>query len=177
MLATLAGTPFDPVAVDLAVAVAVERTAPLIVVDVRECPVGGRGARPDLGDPPDVAASLRSPVARAAAAGVAVEAARVLALRPTAALLGIALECRPALFVFGPDASRLSRLRGLSPRRYRRCLHVLAARTSCQIWTPAPEHVGAPETRCARALAALAAIACAWPSPPQRSWGMAVPGQ
>jgi nucleotide-binding universal stress UspA family protein len=169
MLATLGGTAFDADAVDLAVAVAVERAAPLIVVDVRACPVGGRGARPDLRDAPDHAASLRSPLERATAAGVAVEDVRVRALRPTAALLGIVGEHRPALLVFGPDARRLSRLHRLSPRRYRHCLRALTTRTSCQLWTPAPEPVAAP-TRRTRALSALVAAACAWPSPPARVW-------
>src|SRR4051812_38218337 len=77
VLATLASTPFDAGAIRLAVEASVENAARLIVVNVVDCSVGGRGPRTDIGDPPDVAAALRSVVEQATAAGVSVTSIRV----------------------------------------------------------------------------------------------------
>src|SRR4051794_32940314 len=60
MLATLASTPFHARAAELAVELAVESAATLMVVNVIDLPVGRMPLR-DLGDPAAVARSLRAP--------------------------------------------------------------------------------------------------------------------
>lgn len=135
MLMTLQSTPFAPDAAALAIDLAIENAAALIVVNVVDCPVA-RGPRADLGDPPAVAEALRAPAARAAERGVVVRALRVRSQRPLATLVDLVGEHAPGVVVFGPDPARLSRLRHASPRRYRRAMRALEARTTCLLWRP-----------------------------------------
>jgi nucleotide-binding universal stress UspA family protein len=135
VLATLRSTPFDAQSAELAVDLALETAAPLVVVNVVDMPVGRCPGR-DLGDPPAVAASLGAPADRAAALGVAVTVLRVRSVRPVATLVDLVRELAPGAVVFGPDPARLSRLRHLSPRQYRRAARMLAARTTCLLWRP-----------------------------------------
>jgi nucleotide-binding universal stress UspA family protein len=155
MLATLVSTPFDERAAELALELAIERPAELVVANIVEYPVGGRGPRADLGDPPDAAASLRAPVEAGAAAGVTVTALRIRSLRPASTLLGVVSAHEPSVVVFGPDLARLSALRGLSRRRYRRALRMLEVGASCLLWAPAPTH---PDLR-PRRRSSVAAVA------------------
>jgi len=133
MLATLRSTPFAPAAADLAVELAVETAAALVVVDVVDAPAG-RARRIDPGPAPPAAAALRRPAERAAAAGLPATMLRVRAPRPIAALVELVGETAPAIVLLGSDPARLSRLRHLSPRAYRRAARVLEQRTSCLLW-------------------------------------------
>ena len=142
VLATLRSAPFDAVAAELAVDLALDGVRPLVVVNVVEMPVGRR-PHPDLGDPPDVAAALAAPGDRARAAGATVTVLRVRSLRPLAALIGLIGDLAPAAVVFGADPERLSRARPLSRRVHRRAAGVIAARTSCLLWVPDPQPAAA----------------------------------
>jgi nucleotide-binding universal stress UspA family protein len=142
MLMTLESTPFEPDALDLAIAAAVDRSAALVAVNVVERPVG-RGPRTDLGDPPHMAAEMRDAMARATRAGVEVEWLRVCSTRVTDAVVDIAEAHAPALVVLGADLDRRSKLR-LSRRRYRRTLRALATRTDVLLWSAPPSRSPAP---------------------------------
>src|SRR3954467_10292691 len=134
MLATIASAPLHPSAVDLAVEVAAEAAALLVLVDVADAPAGGRGAAPPpppllvLVDVVDAPAGVRGaapplpaslgpgslPAAaeRAAAAGVAGTMIGGPGVRPVATLVAVVAEQRPRLLVFAPDPGRLSPWRG-----------------------------------------------------------------
>jgi nucleotide-binding universal stress UspA family protein len=166
MLATLASAPLDGRAVNLAVEVARDHGAALVIVDVVDLPAGGRGRAPDTSAPPEVAAALRDAAARAAAEGLAVTTLRGPSARPLATLLRLVGDQRPRLLVFGPDPGRLSRWRDLSPRRHRRAVRLLEARTACLLWTAATDaRVSAGTVR--GAMAALASLARRRPAAPR----------
>jgi nucleotide-binding universal stress UspA family protein len=168
MLATLASAPLDERAVDLAVEVARDHGAALVIVNVVDLPTGGRGRVPDIGDPPEVAATLRDAAVRAAAEGLEVTTLRGPSARPVATLLRAVADQRPRLLVFGPDPRRLSAWRNLSQRRHRRAVRMLEERTECLLWTAATEsRVSAQTMR--GATAALASLAGRWPATP-RPW-------
>jgi hypothetical protein len=168
MLATLASAPLDERAVDLAVEVARDHGAALVIVNVVDLPGGGRGRVPDTGDPPEVAATLRDAAARAAAEGLPVTTLRGPSARPVATLLGLVAIHRPRLLVFGPDPRRLSAWRNLSQRRHRHAIRLLEERTGCLLWTAATESRVSTET-IRGATAALASLARRWPAAP-RPW-------
>jgi hypothetical protein len=129
MLATLAGAPLDEGAVDLALAVARDHDARLVLVDVEDHPGGGRGTCPGFG------VSVFGEIAeRAVADGVPVTTLVGRSVRPITALVEAAAAERPRLLVFGPDPGRLSAWRHLSRRRYRRAVGALERRTSCLLW-------------------------------------------
>jgi nucleotide-binding universal stress UspA family protein len=137
MLVTFESTPFDPAALDLAIAAAGDRSAALVAVNVIERPVG-RGPHTDLGDPPAVVAEMRDALARATRAGLEVQWLRVCTTHVAEAVVDIAEARAPALVVIGADLERRSRLR-LSRRRYRRALRALATRTDLLLWSPGAE--------------------------------------
>jgi nucleotide-binding universal stress UspA family protein len=166
MLATLASAPLDERAVDLAVEVARDHGAALVLVNVIDLVAGGRGRVPDAGDPPELAAALRDAAARAAAAGIPVTTLRGPSPRPLATLLALVAEQRPRLLVFGPDSHRLSRTRGLSPRRHRRATRLLEQRTACLLWTAATDSRVSAETL-RGAMAAIGSVARRWPALPR----------
>jgi nucleotide-binding universal stress UspA family protein len=169
MLATLAGAPPHPRAVELAVEVARDHGARLVIADVLDQPVGGRGVAPALPDPPELAAAVESATAEALAAGVRVTVIRGPSVRPVATLLELVHEHRPRLLVFAPDPARLSRRRGLSPGRHRRALRSLEQHTGCLIWAPATSQRVSAET-IRRAFAAIASLARGWPGALPRLW-------
>jgi len=135
VLATLRSAPLQVGAVDFAVDLALEGARRLVLVNVVEIPLG-RGAHGDLGDPPAVAAAIHAHAERARAAGAAVAELRVRSPRPLAALVQTIAALAPGIVVLGADPDRLSRLRGLSPRGYRRAARALEARTTCLLWLP-----------------------------------------
>src|SRR4051812_10244868 len=105
MLATIASAPLHPSAVDLAVEVAAEAAALLVLVDVVDAPAGVRGAAPPL--PASLGpGSLPAAAERAAAAGVAVTMIGGPSVRPVATLVAVVAEQRPRLLVFAPDPGR-----------------------------------------------------------------------
>jgi|tagenome__1003787_1003787.scaffolds.fasta_scaffold20956630_1 hypothetical protein len=166
VLATLFNAPIADEAINLAVDAAFEQRALLAVVNVRDIPVGGRGPRIDLGDPPDVAASLRRATSAADAVGVPTTRHRFRRLRPVAALISVINEVDPVLAVVGPDVTRLSALRPMTARRCRRSVRALWRRTSCLLWSPSAEPIPA-EARCATTLGALIT---SWPRQRARLW-------
>jgi nucleotide-binding universal stress UspA family protein len=150
VLATLRSAPIAPAAADLAVDLAREIEAPLVVVDVVDAPPG-RSRRAHPGSPAHVAAALRAPAERAAAEGTAARVLHVGATRPVDALVALVDETAPAIVVLGPDPDRLSR-RGLSRRAYRRAVAALDTRTSCLLWRVTPEPSAASAARRVRLL-------------------------
>jgi hypothetical protein len=152
MLLTLESTPFDQTALDLAIAAAVDRSAPLVAVNVVERPVG-RGPHTDLGDPPHVVAEMRDALECATRAGVEVQWLRVCSTHVTEAVVEIAEAHAPAVVVVAVDVDRRSKLR-LSRRRYRRALRALATRTELLLWSPDPDFAPALLSLADRALPA-----------------------
>lgn len=160
MLATIAGAPLGAESIRVAVAAAADSGGRLVVVTVVDMPVGGRGPRIDLGDPPDLARSLNAAVLMATSIGVPVTTVRVPTLHPVASLAALAADRRPGLLVVGPDLERLSRLRHMSMPRYRRVIRALERRTSCLLWTPALEPL--PPAAAPRRSRALPALIAPW---------------
>jgi nucleotide-binding universal stress UspA family protein len=133
LLATL-DVPFAEDAAAFAVDAAVETGQPLVVVNVAEVPLGpwsllgyGYLERDDLQQ------ELRKPAELAHSLAVPVERLRVCSPHPVDALLEIVAERNPALFVFGPDRSRLK------PRTYRRAAKKLHAHVTCLVWFAEPD--------------------------------------
>ena len=128
LLATL-DVPFAGDATAFAVDSAVESGQPLVVVNVAEVPptpwtLLGYGyiEKEELQD------ELRKPAELAQALAVQVERLRVCSPHPVDALLEVAAERNPAILVFGPDRSMLSK------RRYRRAAGAIAERAPCLVW-------------------------------------------
>ncbi len=131
MLLATVGVPFEPAACVFAVDAAVESGQPLILVNVVELPPLAMSVQmgyDQLDDTEELAESLAAPARLAASLGVAVERLRVRSPRPTKALLMLVAEREPAVLVFGPDRSRVSR------RRYRKAVSVLRERAPCLVW-------------------------------------------
>jgi hypothetical protein len=168
MLATLASAPLDERAVDLAVEVARDHGAALVLVDVLDLSAGGRGRAPDRRDPPELAAALHDAAARSAAEGLRVTTLRGPSAHPVATLLRLVADQRPRLLVFAPDPRRLSAVHNLSRRRHRRAVRLLEQHTACLLWTAATESRVSAET-VRGAAAALTALARRWPATP-RPW-------
>jgi hypothetical protein len=137
VLATFAGTPFEPEAARLAVEAALETGAALLVVDVVEIPAGRRGAQPAADPvPPAVAAALRAPARLARDLGVAAQSLWLPTLRPVAALVALVAHRRAALVVFAPDPAALRRFGSPSRRRARAFRRALERDAPCLLWTP-----------------------------------------
>jgi hypothetical protein len=137
LLATVRNTPFAAAATDLAVDLAREIDAPLIVANLVDAPAT-RTRRVDPGPPQAVAAAIRAPAGRAAAEGIPATVLHVRALRTVDALIALVADTGPAIVVFGADPARLSH-RHLSRRAYRRAVAALEARTSCLLWRVTPD--------------------------------------
>ena len=130
LLATL-DVPFDHDAVTFAVDSAVEMGTRLIVVNVVEwapLPLSAIMGYDDLPYPPVMAESLAEPVRLARSLGVEVTRLRVKSLHPIPALLEVVAEQDPGLFVFGPDRSRIMRL------RYWRAARAIRSSVTTLIW-------------------------------------------
>jgi nucleotide-binding universal stress UspA family protein len=130
MLATL-DVPFDPNAVVFAVDSAVELGQRLIVanfVEQEPLPLSAMMGYDDLPYTPEMAESLAEPVRLAVSLGVTVARLRVKSFRPVQALVEVVAEENAGLLVFGPDRSRIRRL------RYRRAASAIRARVTALIW-------------------------------------------
>jgi|SRR3954447_14810318 hypothetical protein len=166
VLATLFDSPLADEAIRFAVDAAVEQGTRLAVVNIPQMPAGGRGPLIDLGDPPDLAVSLRRATSAATAAGVSAASYRIRSLRPPAALVSLLRQEEPALVVLGPDVTRLSPVRGMTARRYRRTVRALRLRTSALIWSPNLDVLPAPKPRrCPRVRAVIASWPISRPGP------------
>lgn len=132
LLATL-DVPLDPGASTVAVDAAVESGQPLIVVnivEVRPLPLSLVMGYDDLGYTEEMERSLREPAELAHSFGLQVERLKVKTLHPVQALLNLATERAAGLLVFGPDRTKLGRL------RFRRAVRALRDRATCLIWLP-----------------------------------------
>jgi nucleotide-binding universal stress UspA family protein len=130
LLATL-DVPYADEAIAFAVDSAVENGQPLVLVNVAEVlPTAysllgyGYVEREELQD------ALLKPAELARSLAVEVERLRVCSPHPVDALLEVVAEREPALLVFGPDRTRVSR------RRYRKAEHAVRERASCLVWSP-----------------------------------------
>jgi nucleotide-binding universal stress UspA family protein len=130
LLATL-GVPFDADAVAFAIASALELGEPLIVANFVErapLPLSAMLGYEDLPDPPELATALAEPARLARSLGVTVTRLRVKSLHPVAAMLEVVAEQNAGLFVFGPDRSRIMRL------RYWRAVRAIRSGVTTLIW-------------------------------------------
>ena len=130
MLATL-DVPFDPNAVVFAVDSAVELGQRLIVanfVEQEPLPLSAMMGYDDLPYTPEMAASLTEPVRLALSLGVNVSRLRVKSFRPVTAMVEVVAEENAGILVFGPDRSRIRRL------RYQRAARAIRSRVSALIW-------------------------------------------
>jgi hypothetical protein len=130
MLATL-GVPFDHDAVTFAVDSAVELGQPLIIANFAErapLPLSAMLGYDDLPDPPELASSLLAPATLARKLGVEVTRLRVKSFHPIQAMLQVMSEHDAGIFVFGPDRSRIRRL------RYLRAVRAIRSRGTALIW-------------------------------------------
>lgn len=131
LLATL-DVPFDHDAVVFAVDAAVESGERLIAVNVAErppLPLSVMLGYEDLPYPPAMAESLAEPVRLARSLGVEVTRLRIKSLHPIPALLEAVAEQNPGILVFGPDRSRMFRL------RYWRAVRAIRSRVTTLVWT------------------------------------------
>ena len=132
LLATL-DVPFDHDAVVFAVDSAVEMGARLIVANIVEwapLPLSSIMGYDELPYTPEMAESLAEPVRLARSLGVEVTRLRVKSLHPVSAMLEVVAENDPGLFVFGPDRSRIMRL------RYWRAARAIRSSVTTLIWLP-----------------------------------------
>lgn len=130
MLATL-DVPFDAKAVVFALDSAVELGQRLIVANFVErapLPLSAMLGYDDLPYTPEMERSLAEPVRLAQALGVDVARLRVKSFHPIAAMAEVAAEQNAGLFVFGPDRSRMLRL------RYRRAARAIRSTVTALIW-------------------------------------------
>jgi nucleotide-binding universal stress UspA family protein len=130
LLATL-DVPFDHDAVVFAVDAAVEAGERLIVANVVErppLPLSVMLGYEDLPYPPEMEQSLAEPVRLAHSLGVDVTRLRVKSFHPIPAMLEVVAEQNAGLFVFGPDRSRINRL------RYWRAARAIRSSVTTLIW-------------------------------------------
>jgi nucleotide-binding universal stress UspA family protein len=130
LLATL-DVPFDRNAVVYAVDSAVELGQRLIVanfVEQEPLPLSAMLGYDDLPYTREMAESLAGPVRLALSLGVDVVRLRVKSFRPVQALVEVVAEQNAGLLVFGPDKSRIMRL------RYWRAARVIRSRVTTLIW-------------------------------------------
>jgi hypothetical protein len=130
LLATL-DVPFSEEATAFAIDSAVEDGRPLILVNAAEVlPTAYSLLGYGYVEREDLQAALRRPAELAQSLVVPVERLRVCSPHPVDALLEVVAERSPAVLVFGPDRTQLSR------RRYRRAERAVRERASCLVWTP-----------------------------------------
>jgi nucleotide-binding universal stress UspA family protein len=130
MLATL-DVPFDPEAVAFAVGSAIELGQPLIVANFVEwapLPLSTMLGYDELPYPPEMEQSLAEPARLAHSLGVSVTRLRVKSFHPIPAMLEVVAEQNAGLLVFGPDRSRMMRL------RYRRAVRAIRSTVTALIW-------------------------------------------
>lgn len=130
MLATL-DVPFDADAVAFALDSAVELGQRLVVANFVErapLPLSAMLGYEDLPPVPEMAQSLAEVVRLACSLGVEVTWLRVKSLHPIPALLEVVAEQDTGLLVFGPDRSRISRL------RYWRATRAIRSSVTALIW-------------------------------------------
>ena len=130
LLATL-DVPFDQDAVAFAVDSAVELGQPLIIANFVErapLPLSAMLGYDDLPYPPAMADSLEAPARLARSLGVQVTRLRVKSFHPIPAMLEVLAEQGPGIFVFGPDRTRIRRL------RYLRAARALRSKATTLIW-------------------------------------------
>jgi hypothetical protein len=115
MLATL-DVPFASDAVAFAVDSAVELGQRLIIANFVErapLPLSAMLGYDELPDRPELTDSLLAPAVLAQALGLEVTRLRVKSFHPVQAMLEVLAEEGAGIFVFGPDRSRIRRLRYL----------------------------------------------------------------
>jgi hypothetical protein len=125
--------PFDRGATTVAVDAAVESGQPLIVanvVELRPLPLSLVMGYDQLEYTEEMERSLRDPAQLAASFGLKVERLKVKSPHPVQAMLDLATERRVGLLVFGPDRSKLGRI------RFRRSVRSLRERATCLVWLP-----------------------------------------
>jgi hypothetical protein len=130
LLATL-DVPFDHDAVVFAVDSAVELGQRLIIANFVErapLPLSAMLGYDDLPYPPELAEALLAPAKLAASLGVEVTRLRVKSFHPIEAMLEVLSEQRAGIFVFGPDRSRIGRL------RYLRAARAIRSRATSLVW-------------------------------------------
>ncbi len=130
LLATL-DVPFDQDAVIFAVDSAVELGQRLIVANFVErapLPLSAMLGYDDLPYPPQMAESLLAPAKLARSLGVDVTRLRVKSFHPIQAMLEVLHEQGAGIFVFGPDRSRIRRL------RYRRAVRAIRSSAAVLVW-------------------------------------------
>jgi hypothetical protein len=130
LLATM-DVPFDHDAVVFAVDSAVELGQRLIIANFVErapLPLSAMLGYDELPYSPEMEASLREPAQLAASLGVEVTRLRVKSFHPVQAMLEVLAEQRAGIFVFGPDRSKIRRL------RYRRAVRAIRAQSTALVW-------------------------------------------
>lgn len=130
LLATL-DVPFDQAAVIFAVDSAVETGQRLIVANFTErapLPLSTMLGYDDLPYAPELAESLRKAAELASRLGVDVIRLRVKSFHPVQAMLEVVAEQRAGIFVFGPDRSRIRRM------RYRRAARAIRSGVTALVW-------------------------------------------
>jgi nucleotide-binding universal stress UspA family protein len=130
LLATL-DVPFDHAAVVFAVDSAVELGQPLIIANFVErppLPLSAMLGYDDLPYPPQLEDALAAPARLAQSLGVTVSRLRVKSFHPIPAMLEVLAEQGAGIFVFGPDRTRMPRL------RYRRAARALRSRATTLLW-------------------------------------------
>jgi hypothetical protein len=130
LLATL-DVPFDHDAVVFAVDSAVELGQRLIIgnfVERPPLPLSAMLGYDELPYPPELAEALMAPAKLAASLGVEVIRLRVKSFHPIEAMLEVLSEQRAGIFVFGPDRSRIGRLRYLWAAR------AIRSRATSLVW-------------------------------------------
>jgi nucleotide-binding universal stress UspA family protein len=130
LLATL-DVPFDGDAVAFAVDSAVELSARLIVANFVErppLPLSAMLGYDDLPYTAEMTEALAAPVRLAAESGVAVTRLRIKSFHPIPAMVQVSAEEGAGIFVFGPDRSRIPRL------RYWRAARALRSGVTSLVW-------------------------------------------
>jgi nucleotide-binding universal stress UspA family protein len=132
LLGTL-DVPFDPRAVTFAVDSAVELGQRLIIANFVErapLPLSTMLGYDDLPYPPQLAESLAAPARLAKSLGVEVTRLRVKSFHPVPAMLEVLAEQRAGMFVFGPDRTKMQRL------RYLRAARAIRSKAGTLVWLP-----------------------------------------
>jgi nucleotide-binding universal stress UspA family protein len=130
LLATL-DVPFDHDAVAFAVDSAAELGQPLIIANFVErapLPLSAMLGYDDLPYSPEMADALAAPATLARSLGVEVTRLRVKSFHPIPAMLEVLAEQGAGIFVFGPDRTRIRRL------RYLRAARAIRARATTLVW-------------------------------------------
>ena len=130
LLATL-DVPFDHDAVAFAVDSAAELGQPLIIANFVErapLPLSAMLGYDDLPYSPEMAVALAAPATLARSLGVEVTRLRVKSFHPIPAMLEVLAEQGAGIFVFGPDRTRIRRL------RYLRAARAIRARATTLVW-------------------------------------------